>query len=298
MKQLLYLLIYNKYLNYFIRNTIKPFEKLVPESLKIPPSGTIRLRPEKIKIKLATNQTNYITKLIFWEGYERFEYTTIFCDLIKNISVFYDIGSNIGYYSAIAASLNPGLKVTSFEAAEGPLFYLRKNIEINKLSNITLVPLAVSDTIGEVEFVQYINPKYPRLKYNLGGKGHIGTEESHLNTVRNKVKTITLDDYVKTSGDREIDLIKIDTEGNEDLILSKSKNIMRSMKPIIICETLYNKIESRIEEIALSHEYLFYNHYPDGLKKVETLKRTFDNGVRNCFLVHPSKVGLIEKYIF
>ena len=214
MKQLLYSFIYNKYLNYFIRNTIKPFKKLLPESLKIPPSGTIRIQPEKIKVKLATNQTNYVTKLIFWEGYERFEYTTIFCDLIKNISVFYDIGANIGYYSVIAASLNPKLKITSFEAAEGPLFYFRKNVEINKLSNITLVPLAVSDAIGEVEFVHYTNPKYPHLKHNLGGKGHISTEESHLNTIREKVKSITLDDYVKSSGDREIDLIKIDTEGN------------------------------------------------------------------------------------
>jgi FkbM family methyltransferase len=297
MRQLLYSLIYNKHLNCIIRNIIKPFKNLLPESLKIHPSGTLRLRSGEAKITIATNQTNYVTTIIFWEGYERFEYTRIFCDLIKNVSSFYDIGANIGYYSLLAASLNPKIEITSFEAADGPLYYFRNNIDNNKLSNIILEPIAVSDTNGEVEFIQYTNPKYPHLKYNLGGTGHIGTENSNLNITKKKVQSTTLDDYVKSSGNKKIDLIKIDTEGNEDLILSRSQDIMRNMKPIIICEILYNKIESRIEEIASSHDYLFYNHYIDGLRRVKTLKRTYDDGVRNCFLVHPSKIKLIEKYI-
>ncbi|MBN1388614.1 MAG: FkbM family methyltransferase [Bacteroidales bacterium] len=297
MRQLFYSLVYNRHLNYMIRNILKPLKRLLPASIQIPPSGMIRLRAGKKSIKIATNQTNYVTHLVFWKGFKQFEYTDIFCDLVKKIRCFYDIGANIGYYSLLAAAINPGIKVISFEAAEGPLYYLRKNIEINKLNNIYPEPLAISDSDGEVEFIQHISSKYRHLDYNLGGEGHVGKENASHDTIRKKVRSITLDKYVRTSGEKNIDLIKIDTEGTEDLILKYSECVIKEWKPIIICETLFNRIEPGIEEIASSYDYLFFNHYHDGLRNVDTIKRTYDDGVRNCFLVHPSKVDLITDYL-
>lgn len=296
-KQLLYLIIYSKNLNCFIRNIIKPFKKWLPKALRISPSGTIKIRSEGGIVKIATNQTNYVTNLIFWEGYKQFEYTKIFCELIKDISCFYDVGANIGYYSLLAARINPDIFIRSFEAATGPLYYLRRNIGLNKFHNISVEPVALSNTNGEIKFIQHINPKYHYIKHSLGGKGRIGSQESNNSDSVNKVKSMTLDDFVISVGDKNIDLIKIDTEGTEDLILSKSQAVISQMKPIIICETLYNRIESRIEELVAPHDYLFFNHYPNGLHRVDTLKRKWDDGVRNCFLVHPSRVELITDYI-
>jgi len=298
MKQLLYSLIYNRHINFLIRNILKPFKKLLPVFMKIPPSGIIRIRPGNTEIRIATNQTNYVTHLVFWKGYRQFEYTDIFCDLVRKISCFYDIGANIGYYSLIAAAINPEIKVVSFEAAEGPLCYLSKNIEINSLHNINPEPIAISGKTGEVEFIHFINPKYKNLLYNLGGEGHVAEKNTPPDIIRKKVMSVTLDKYVKDSGEKNIDLIKIDTEGTEDIILKHSQSVLKDMKPIIICETLFNRIEHSIEEVALSHAYMFFNHHPRGLKKVETIKRTCDDGVRNCFLVHPSKVHLISDYIY
>ena len=69
------------------------------------------------------------------------------------------------------------------------------------------------------------------------------------------------------------------------------------MKPIIICETLFNTIEPELESIFKLYGYDFYNHTESGLEKVTSIIREKDNGVRNCFFVHPSKYHLIEEFI-
>ncbi len=110
--------------------------------------------------------------------------------------------------------------------------------------------------------------------------------------------TTTLDSFVESSNQTtRLDLIKIDTEGTEHLILGNASNVLKKHKPIVICETLFNTIEDELEKIMGGHDYEFYNHTPEGLQKVNTIKRKSDNGIRNCFFVHPDKFHLIEKFI-
>ena len=89
----------------------------------------------------------------------------------------------------------------------------------------------------------------------------------------------------------------MDTVGTEHLILSKAGNTLATMKPIVICETLYNEIEVELEIIMKSYGYEFYNHKPAGLIKTNSIIREVDDGVRNCFFVHPSKLHLVQEYI-
>src|SRR5690606_37432622 len=112
-----------------------------------------------------------------------------------------------------------------------------------------------------------------------------------------KVKTLTLDKYVQLSKEQNIDLIKMDTEGTEHLILGKAAYVLSEWKPVIICETLFNTTESELQKIMASYGYNFFNHVGNGLEKVNTLLREKDNGVRNCFFVHPSKFHLIEEFV-
>jgi hypothetical protein len=46
-----------------------------------------------------------------------------------------------------------------------------------------------------------------------------------------------------------------------------------------------------------SYGYEFYNHTPQGLKKVRTITRKADDGVSNCFFVHPENFHLIEEFV-
>jgi hypothetical protein len=46
-----------------------------------------------------------------------------------------------------------------------------------------------------------------------------------------------------------------------------------------------------------SYGYEFYNHTHTGLQKVKTIIRKEDNGISNCFFVHPGKYYLIEEFV-
>jgi hypothetical protein len=90
MKQFFYKIIYNKNVNVLLRNLNKILSPIIP--FKIPPSGILSLKnTDRKKLKISTNQTNYLTHLLFWHGYQNFEYTAIFIKLIKKI-IFIKIG--------------------------------------------------------------------------------------------------------------------------------------------------------------------------------------------------------------
>lgn len=299
MKQILFKIIYNGSVNYIIRSVTKLLHPILPSGLLIPPSGTISIKNdtgEKLRIK--TNQSSYITKFIFWNGgYKSFEYTSIFIVLIRRVNTFFDIGANIGYYSLLASMENPKIGVVGFEPAKGPLFFYKQNVLINRFSNIKVESIALSHEKGEIEFFESVNLKYKYLKHNLGGESNAGGKKTDKHFIRSVVKATTLDDYISKYKYNDIDLIKMDTEGTEHLILSKAHIVLSKMKPIIICETLYNSNEEKLESIMKSYGYDFYNHTLSGLQKVDTIIRVRDDGVRNCFFVHPTKLPIIEDFL-
>jgi len=299
MKQLFYRAIYSSSINKILRDLNCFISKIFPIDFQLPPSGRIKVKVASTKsITLCTNQTNYITHLLFWNGYQNFEYTDIFEILIQKVESYYDIGANIGYYSLLAARLNPKIKIVAFEPARGPFHYLSKNIKINNFHQIKAENIAFSHENGEIEFYEAFNPKYAYLKYHLGGEGNAGskTDKNSFTTFRRLA--IRFDDYVKKNEVEQIDLIKIDTEGTEKFILQEAQRVLSEMKPIVICETLFDTIEVDLEHIFKTHGYEFYNHTERGLAKVEKITRIKDDGVRNCFFVHPSKYGLIEEFIY
>ena len=298
MKQIFYRVIYHQTVNSILRNVNRAFYPFLPKKVKIPPSGILTLKNKNgKKLKIKTNQTNYLTQLIFWKGYHSFEYTDIFIKLIKKIEVFYDIGSNIGYYSLLAEMENPNIKVVAFEPASGPLYYLKKNVDINNLKKIKVEDIALSDKNGSITFFEIKNKKYTYLEHNLAGESNAGSKTEGRDFVPVKVKTQTFNEYVSNTNHQNIDLVKMDTEGTEHLILDHADVILKQMKPIIICETLFDTIEPELESIFNQYDYDFYNHSESGLEKVTSITRDKDNGVRNCFFVHPSKHHLIEEFI-
>ncbi len=294
--QFLYQLIYHPFINRILLLINRALSSFT--NFRLPPSGGITVSLSSgVSFKMRTNQTSYVTKLLYWKGATAFEYTPIFEKLATKIDSFIDIGANTGYYSLLAASVNKNIMVHSFEPAHGPSHYLHQNIAINHfIKNINVHDVALSDKDGQVEFYEVQNAKYRYLAHNLGGVGSLKkvTNSKRTSTV---VKAITLDNFVMQESIQKIDLIKIDTEGTEHFILSGAHETIERFKPIIICETLFNKIEAELEEIMKAHGYEFFNHVNQKLQPVDTLTRTADNGVRDCFMVHLDKQYLIAEFI-
>ena len=298
MKQLFYRIIYSDFVNQIIRGFIKTFIPFIPDKFKIPPSGMVNISlGNHTSLQMLTNQTNFVISYIYWNGYKNFEYTPIFEKLATKVNCFYDIGANIGYYSLLAAKINPRMTIRSFEPALGPLHYLKANVEVNHFKNIKVEAIALSDQNGSIDFFEVKSNKYSYIKYNLAGEGNAGSKTDPGMFVKNTVKCITTDDYLKQHPEDKVDLVKMDTEGTEHYILNKAQVLLGEHKPIIICETLFNEIEEKLDAILRSYGYEFYNHTERGLEKVETIKRVKDNGVRNCFFVHPSRFELIKEFV-
>ncbi len=153
--------------------------------------------------------------------------TNIVKNEIKSGDIVIDVGANIGYYTLIFAKLvgNTG-KVIAFEPEPKNFELLKKNIAVNKLSNVILEQKIVSD-----------NNK--RTKLFLANSGIVG---HHINTTKNnqnfiEVDSITLDDYLdKNNLTNKINFLKIDVEGAEMKVLEGAKTILQNQNLKIFTE--------------------------------------------------------------
>lgn len=143
----------------------------------------------------------------------------------QGTSTAVDVGANIGYYTLLLAKVCK--KVYAFEPDKECFEILKKNIEENKLKNVTLINKAVSDKKGKVNFVVDKN--------NFGNSRIKSQRDCHVaKPPRNDVLigTVKLDDEVK----ERVDLIKIDTQGWEPKVIAGAKRIIKKYRPIMFME--------------------------------------------------------------
>lgn len=119
-------IIYAPKLNWAIRNINYLFSPILPDKIKIHPSGKLK---EPLKnyphFYLKTNQTSFLTKEIFWKKAENFKYSELFIGLIKKMDAFFDVGANIGYNSILGCQINPNLKAYAFEPYINPSSFVK-----------------------------------------------------------------------------------------------------------------------------------------------------------------------------
>lgn len=138
-------------------------------------------------------------------------------------AVFYDVGAHIGQYSLLASERCR--EVHAFEAVPTTFEYLRRNIRQNRLANVTVNNLAVSDACGTVEI-------HESSADNLGSSSLVAPDRvsGHVYTV----PAISLDEYVKTHP--EPDLVKMDVEGAELLVLQGAGSLLKRRHPVLVAE--------------------------------------------------------------
>lgn len=149
---------------------------------------------------------------------------------------FYDIGANIGYYSWLLKTQNPGIAVSLFEPDPINLDLIHKTQDsIKRVSGgIEVCPCAVSDRDGERFFyVDSISGATCALKN--GGQEevfiarHYGVSAKMIN-----VKTVAVDTFRENKPSPE--LIKIDVEGHETAVVRGARKTLGIDGPIVIFE--------------------------------------------------------------
>ena len=169
-----------------------------------------------------------------------------------------DIGANIGYYALIERSLiGDAGKLLLIEPSPENVKLLKKNLELNDISNAKVVEGAVSHANEKKNF-------HLSHESNLNTFHNYGSIKKHLSGEEIEVDTYTVPSLLSdTSFLDKLDLIRMDVEGHEVSVI--------------------NGMLEQIESNQLSPTIIFETHisrYTEGNDMSHSLKRLFNAGYR------------------
>lgn len=172
-------------------------------------------------------ELNPRTGRAYLRGEPEIETPKVLAERLRPGMVFYDLGANIGFFSLLASRLvGASGRVFSFEPDAQVAIRLRRNIELNRFSNITVVEAGVWSASQNVRFVP-CDASSPE-----GGTGKFVAGEDQ--TVGSHTRCIALDDFIRSSP--PADAIKCDVEGAELEALRGARDLLRTQRPWIVCE--------------------------------------------------------------
>ena len=166
---------------------------------------------------------------------------------IKKGDTVVDIGANIGLFTLFFSKLvGTTGRVIAFEPDPENFDVLKKNIELNEITNVTLVQKGVSNKNESVKL----------YKSNVSG-GHSLIKNEWAKEYTN-IQTVTLDGYFRGE---EIDMIKIDAEGFELEVIEGGKKLLENNKNMKIISEFggyyYKRNNSKVLYPKILHEMGF-----------------------------------------
>ena len=208
----------------------------------------------------------------YWLGSYEYKKRILFERTIKPGSIVFDIGAHVGFYTLLASeSVGSSGKVFAFPRN---IFYLSKHLEMNHITNVIIVEVAVFDSNGEVFFEEFTSDS----------QGHI-SKKGKL-----KVKTLSLDEEILQKKMPLPNYIKIDAEGAELEILAGAKLILSKYKPTLFLSTHGDEIHKKCCAFLYSRGY---HLYPLDQNRLEAANEILASGANKLssfdFLAHNSQ---------
>jgi FkbM family methyltransferase len=201
---------------------------------------------------------------------------------LKDEDIFYDIGTNFGFYTFLAANSIETGEIHCFEPNRICVESLEKTKKINHTKNVTVNSFGISDSNSEKSFVGR------DVSFYNGSAGNSfksdAAPEKNFKEIAT-IKTKTLDSYVNNN--KVPTLIKIDVEGSEYEVLQGAKDLLTNHSPIILMEVWSDlkgsKYSRMAVDILLSLNYCPYLIEGDGnlssidIKDLYSFDRQFAN---------------------
>jgi FkbM family methyltransferase len=181
--------------------------------------------------------------------------------LLRPGDIFYDVGANLGFFSVLAGRLvGPTGRVYSFEPVPRNVASVRENARLNRMEQIEVFPIAVSDRTGVSDLL---------LSHHVGGAAlpEAGPPPDHSETAL--VATARLDDLLRDAKVRPPAVVKIDVEGAELQVLEGLRSILATQRPVVLLE-VDDAEPARCQEKLSQCEHFLANHgystelLPDG----------------------------------
>ncbi len=191
----------------------------------------------------------------------------------KTNLIIFDVGANIGNYSCEVFKINPSATIYAFEPHPKTFQKLIENVQH---SNFFPNNFAVGHVAGTLSLYDY---------EDNDGSSHASLFKDVIETihkarsVEHKVSVITLDAFIKNKSIDMIDLLKIDTEGNElNVIKGILENLSSGRVKAIHFEFNEMNVSSRTyfrDFWNMLPHYDFYRMLPDGLVQIKSYSPVF-----------------------
>lgn len=182
--------------------------------------------------------------------------------LIPQSIGFLDIGANLGIHTLIAKTIKPSLPIVSAECSSFNLDLLCCNIAFNKLTDITILPFALSSKTGLI--------RTNECKENMCCSPEGLPDSTGYPRV---APAFALDDLNLPP----IDLIKIDIEGMEIAALRGASKLLKSRPRIIFeyCPELAHR--SNLTSAEVLNFFLTRGYRLTTLDYIPGMRATFTN---------------------
>lgn len=135
------------------------------------------------------------------------------------IKRFVDVGANVGDWTRLVLSSNLQAEGLCFEPAPSALAVLQERART--WPTVRVMPRAVADAGGSMEFIDYGDAAL------TSGEASVVAEAGRPAT-RLTVPVVTLDDECDAAGWGEVDLLKVDAEGNDWRVLRGARKLIRA----------------------------------------------------------------------
>ena len=153
--------------------------------------------------------------------------------LVKAGDTVLDIGANVGAHTlGLAKAVGPAGKVFAFEPADFAFRKLLRNLELNpELQKRTQASQVMLGADVDKPLAAGIYASWPLEKVDAVHPKHRGRFVSTQGAVAD-----TLDGFVERHGIAQIDLIKMDVDGNELPVLQGGPGVLQKHRPTIVLE--------------------------------------------------------------
>ena len=191
----------------------------------------VECRVHDVRFSLNVNTGDVHGYLCWIYGELESELSSFIRYLLPRTRIFFDIGANVGYYSILAATVNPECQVVAFEPAPITCARLIDNVQLNGSSHIRVEQVALGIDEGTIQFEVYADSAFNTVRTPADANHPFFTNSQVID-----VPCIRLDDYLDKHGIYP-DVVKMDVEGFEYNILRGAPRLLSgSQAPILFCE--------------------------------------------------------------
>ena len=256
-----------------------------------------RFRPAPCVVKLRSgalihvDPSDYLQLLIYYLGTFESYCLPYLKSCVSSGGTVVDVGANIGFYTLESSrAAGPRGHVIAIEAAPSNARALKDNIDLNQLTNATVINVAVGESTGSGTL-------------SLSREGNLGMftlgNTSGSPAVSYTVEVRRIDDILEENNISSVDLIKIDIEGSEYRALRGAVRTLQTCRPTILIELSDQALQRNqsstkaVKELLRSFGYRGWIIKPRMLQPINPDQVIHD--CDECLFVHCNNTPLLQK---